>query len=178
MQPGLDVGRLVFLDESSAKTNMVRTRGRALRGQRVHACAPHGHWHTTTMIGALRADGSSACMTVGGATTTDVFGAYVRHVLVPFLRPGDVVVMDNLSPHKDAAVLSRIRATGATPVFLPAYSPDLNPIEKMWSKIKEFLRGAMARTEEALDRAVAAALGRVSASDALGWFASCGYTIS
>jgi transposase len=132
---------LIFLDESGAKTNLTRLRGRAPRGQRVHGSAPHGHWNVTTLLGALRLDGSTACLAIEGATDTEVFATYVKEVLSPMLKPGDVVVMDNLAPHKDAATLELIRQQGADVRFLPAYSPDLNPIEKMWSKVKSSLRG-------------------------------------
>ena len=155
---------------------MTRLRGRAPRGHRVHASSPHGHWQVTTMIGALRLDGSTACMTVDGATDTDVFQACVRDVLCPTLRAGDKVVMDNLAPHKDAATIALIQQTGAQAIFLPAYSPDFNPIEKMWSKIKSSLRRAEARTKPELLAAIAAALASVKPQDALGWFASCGYS--
>jgi transposase len=167
---------LIFLDESGAKTNMTRLCGRALRGQRVHAKSPHGHWNTTTMIGSIRLDGSTACMTIEGAADTEVFQAYVRQVLRPTLRPGDVVIMDNLSPHKSEQTLSLLEEAGVEILFLPAYSPDLNPIEKMWSKIKSCLRSAEARTEAALIEAIAAALASVTRQDAVNWFASCGYS--
>ena len=178
MQPSIHPAKLVFLDESGAKTDMTRLRGRATRGKRVYDTAPHGHWCTTTMISSIRHDGTTACMTIEGPTTTDVFRAYVRHILVPTLRPGDMVILDNLSSHKNADTLALIEQTGATVKFLPAYSPDLNPIEKMWSKIKEFLRAAKARTQEALEEAIANALNKISARDAAGWFQSCGYTIT
>ena len=155
---------------------MTRRCGRAQRGQRVHARAPAGHWQTTTMLSSIRLDGSTACMTIEGATDTEVFQTYVREVLRPTLRPGDLVVMDNLSPHKHDPTLQLIEQTGATVRFLPAYSPDLNPIEKMWSKVKQFLRGAEARTGEELQAAIAAALASVTAQDAINWFASCGYS--
>jgi transposase len=122
-------------------------------------------------------NGSTACLTVEGAADTEVFQAYVRSVLVPTLRAGDLVVLDNLSPHKHEPTLALIRQAGAEVLFLPAYSPDLNPIEKMWSKIKNFLRTAEARTEEALLRAIAAALQTITPQDALNWFACCGYSI-
>jgi transposase len=157
---------------------MTRLRGRAPKGQRVYDAAPHGHWRTTTMISSIRHDGTTACMTIDGPTTSDVFREYVRHVLEPTLRPGDIVILDNLSSHKHADALTLIEKAGATVKFLPAYSPDLNPIEKMWSKIKEFLRAAKARTREALEKAIANALNKVSARDAAGWFQSCGYTIT
>lgn len=115
-------------------------------------------------------------MAVDGATDTDVFVHYVRHVLVPSLHPGDIVVLDNLGAHKDSEALALIDAAGAELRFLPPYSPDLNPIEKMWSKVKAFLRGAKARTQEELYKAIGAALEMVTAQDAEGWFQSCGYT--
>jgi len=127
------------------------------------------------MISSVRLDGSTACMAVDGATDADVFRQYVRHVLLPALRPGDIVVLDNLSPHKDKQAIELIRSAGTDVWFLPPYSPDLNPIEKMWSKIKEFLRAAKARTQEALLNAIAAALKAITQQDAKGWFQSCGY---
>ena len=157
---------------------MTRLRGRAPRGERLHAKAPHGHWKTTTMIACLRLDGSTRCMTIESATDTLVFREYVKHFLCPSLRAGDVVVMDNLSPHKSAETLALIAAAGATVRFLPAYSPDLNPIEKMWSKVKASLRGAAARTLAELERAIDAALQSVTTQDAHGWFQSCGYNLS
>jgi len=155
---------------------MTRQRGRAPRGERVHASAPAGHWQTTTMISSLRLDGTTACMTIPGATDTEVFRAYVAEVLCPTLRPGDLVVMDNLAPHKSDPTLELITAAGAEVLFLPAYSPDLNPIEKMWSKIKALLRSAEARTPGELVAAIGAALTQVTTQDALGWFVSCGYS--
>jgi transposase len=172
----LDPARLVFLDEAGAKTNMTRLRGRAQRGKRVHASSPHGHWHTTTMISSIRLDGSTACMTIEGATDAEVFRAYVHGVLCPTLRAGDVVIMDNLSPHKNELTLSLIAQAGAAILFLPAYSPDLNPIEKMWSKVKASLRSAEARTLPDLTQAIASALKNVTPQDAMNWFASCGYS--
>ncbi len=129
------------------------------------------------MISSVRLDGSTACMTIEGATDTVVFQAYVREVLCPSLRPGDLVIMDNLSPHKSEPALALIAAAGASVRFLPAYSPDLNPIEMMWSKLKALLRAAEARTAEELRRAIAAALRQVSAQDAAHWFAACGYSM-
>jgi transposase len=168
---------LVFLDESAATTNLTRLRGRAPRGQRLLAKAPHGHWRTTTMISSVRLDGTTACMTIDGATDTAVFQAYVREVLCPSLRPGDIVIMDNLSPHKNEQTIALIAAVGASVRFLPAYSPDLNPIEMMWSKLKALLRAAEARTAGQLQDAIAAALQRISTQDAAHWFAACGYSI-
>jgi transposase len=167
---------LIFLDESGAKTNMTRRCGRALKGERVHARTPHGHWNTTTMISSIRLNGSTACMALEGTTDTESFRAYVGQVLVPTLRPGDIVVMDNLSPHKSDPTLALITKAGAQVLFLPAYSPDLNPIEKMWSKVKSLLRGAEARTPADLITAIGQALARVTPQDAIGWFTSCGYS--
>jgi transposase len=167
---------LIFLDESGAKTNLSRLRGRAQRGERVHAAKPQGHWQTTTMISSIRVDGTTACMTLEGATDTEVFRAYVHQVLSPTLRAGDVVILDNLSPHKSDGTLELIKKRGAEVRFLPAYSPDLNPIELMWSKVKNSLRSAEARTASALTRAIAAALDSVTAQDARNWFAHCGYS--
>lgn len=155
---------------------MTRLRGRAPRGERCHASAPAGHWRTTTMLASLRLDGSTTCMAIEGATDSEVFTTYVSKVLRPTLRPGDLVIMDNLAPHKAAAALDQIAQAGAVAVFLPSYSPDLNPIEKMWSKLKALLRAAEARTWEYLLPAIAAALAKVTAKDAIGWFASCGYS--
>lgn len=167
---------MIFLDESCAKTNLTRLRGRAPRGQRVQAACPCGHGHTTTLIGALRLDGSTACMSIEGAADTPVFDAYVRQVLLPTLRAGDIVVRDNLSPHKNAPTLALLAQAGVAVKFLPAYSPDLNPIEKMWSKVKAALRRAEARTPAQLLIAIGQALRSVTPQDALNWFASCGYS--
>jgi transposase len=128
------------------------------------------------MMASLRLDGRTECMTLEGATDTESFRAYVEVLLVPALQPGDIVVMDNLSPHKSDPTLSLMTAAGAQVLFLPAYSPDLNPIEKMWSKVKALLRAAEARTPADLLRAIGQALAQVTAKDALGWFVSCGYS--
>ena len=155
---------------------MTRLRGRARKGARVMGHAPHGHWGTTTMLGSIRWDGTCACMAVDGATDREVFREYVRHVLAPTLRPGDIVVLDNLAAHQDAEALALIGKARAAVRFLPPYSPDLNPIEKMWSKVKAFLRRAKARSQEDLYDAIGAALQTVTAQDAENWFQSCGYT--
>ena len=169
---------LVFLDESAAKTNMPRLRGRAVRGERVHDQAPASHWCATTMIGALRLDGRTVCMTIKGATDGEVFRAFVRQVLLPTLQPGEVVVLDNLAAHKQPATLGLLAQAGVGVRFLPPYSPDLNPIEPMWSKVKTALRSAKARTASALNRAIAGALAAVTPTNAAGWFAGCGYDIT
>ena len=128
------------------------------------------------MISSIRLDGTTACMALEGTTDTESFRAYVNQVLLPTLRPGDLVVMDNLSPHKSDPTLALITNAGAQVLFLPAYSPDLNPIEKMWSKIKSLLRTAEARTPADLITAIGQALTKVTSQDALGWFVSCGYS--
>ena len=171
----MDLRHFVFLDESGAKTNMTRRYGRSFDGQRLVDGTPHGHWCTTTILSSIRLDGTTAAMVIEGATDAAVFQAYVRQVLIPTIRPGDIVVMDNLSPHKSPGIAEAIEAAGAEVWFLPPYSPDFNPIEKMWSKIKAFLRAVKARTYDALLQAIAAALRTISSSDVTGWFASCGY---
>jgi len=128
------------------------------------------------MIGALRLQGPGACVSVEGATDTEIFEAYVRDALCPTLRPGDVVVMDNLSPHKASRALALIAQAGAEVRFLPAYSPDLNPIEPMWSKVKAGLRSAEARTEPTLLAAIGASLATITSQDARNWFGHCGYS--
>lgn len=128
------------------------------------------------MISSVRFEGTRACLTIEGATNAEVFRAYVREVLVPSLRAGDIVILDNLGAHKDQRALALLEAAGAQVRFLPAYSPDLNPIEMMWSKVKALLRKAQARTHSDLLRAIAAALACVCAQDALGWFVACGYS--
>lgn len=167
----------MFLDESGAKTNMTRLRGRAPRGRRLHAAAPSGRWQSTTMISSIRLDGTTACMHLSGAADTAAFVTYIEQVLCPTLRPGDIVVMDNLSVHKSPEVQRLVEAVGAEVRFLPAYSPDLNPIEKMWSKIKNSLRSLEARTPAQLDEAISTAFSKITPKDAMGWFASCGYSI-
>lgn len=154
---------------------MTRLRGRCAGGQRLVCSAPHGHWCTTTLLGSIRLDGNTEGMAIEGATDQDVFLAYAGKILAPTLRPGDIVVMDNLAPHKNPAVEEIIRAAGAEVWYLPPYSPDLNPIEQMWSKVKALLRKAAARTAETLVEAIGNALRSVSVSDATGWFLNCGY---
>jgi transposase len=171
----LDLDRLVFLDESGSQTSMTRTRGRAPKGQRVLAKVPGGHWKIVTMISAIRTAGPFATASVVGATDSDVFRTYVRQVLAPQLHPGDVVVMDNLSPHKASGVREAIESVGATLRYLPPYSPDFNPIENMWSKVKGKLRSLAARSVESLHDAIATAVGTVTPTDCVGFFHHCGY---
>jgi transposase len=141
----LTIDRLVFIDETWATTNMTRRYGRAKRGARLIAAVPHGHWKTTTFIGALRADGLSAPTVFDGPINGARFLAYVQQVLVPSLKPGDIVILDNLSSHKVAGVREAIQAAGAELRYLPPYSPDLNPIEQMFAKLKALLRARLPR---------------------------------
>lgn len=154
---------------------MTRRCGRCKGGERLVDSTPQGRWETTTMIGALGAQGSTALMVIEGPTDAAVFRAYVKHVLVPTLRRDEIVVLDNLSSHKSPEISAMIEAAGAELWPLPPYSPDFNPIEKMWSKVKEFLRGYKARGTEELYRAVRHALKKIAPQDARGWFESCGY---
>jgi transposase len=173
---GVDPARVRFVDETGATTAMTRTHGRAPAGERVHGAVPGGHWKVTSVIGTLGVKGGiEAAMTLEGAVDADAFRAYVDRVLVPTLSAGDVVVMDNLSSHRAVGVRESIESAGAALVYLPPYSPDLNPIEKAWSKVKKLLRDAAARTQEALESAIAAALSAVTAGDARAFFNSCGY---
>ena len=174
-RPDLRPESLVFIDESGAQTNLVRRRGRCLAGERLVAAVPHGHWKTTTMISAVRLTGACASVMVDGPVDADVFRAYVQWSLAATLGDGDIVVMDNLQSHKAAGVREMIEATGATLRYLPPYSPDLNPIENMWSKVKENLRSAAARSFDALQTAVWSALDRVTPNDCSGFFRHCGY---
>jgi transposase len=169
--------RLIFIDETWAKTNMTRLRGRAPRGQRLIAKTPHGHWKTTTLIAALGLTGIRGSMVVDGAINGDVFEAFVERVLVPELRPGDVVIMDNLSSHKRERVRELIESRDAMLKFLPPYSPDLNPIEMVFSKIKQSLRSLAARTQETLWGAMQSVLDAVTVSDATNCFRHAGYTL-
>ena len=167
---------LVFLDESGAKTNMTRLYGRAPLGERCFDHAPDGRWKTVTMLSSIRLDGTTECLVFAGALDRCTFEAYVKESLAPALKEGDVVVMDNLRAHKSPTAQQAIAARGARVLFLPAYSPDLNPIEKMWSKVKQLLRGLKAWNDDELFTAIGQALDKVTASDAKGWFAACGYS--
>jgi transposase len=173
----VDPTKLVFLDESGASTAMDRTHGRASSGVRVDGPVPHGHWKVLTLTAAVRLGGvpESACLAFDGATDTAAFAIDVERGLAPALRPGDIVVMDNLNAHKDPEVIATIELAGASVWHLPPYSPDFNPIEQMWSKVKSILRSLKARTAEALLDAIGVALRAVTAADAHGWFAHCGY---
>lgn len=156
---------------------MTRLYARCQGGERIHESAPEGHWKVLTTLGAMSRQGLVATMTVESATDGDVFDAFLEQVLCPKLKPGDVVVMDNLNVHKMDRVRELIEAAQARLLYLPPYSPDLNPIEQAWSKFKQFLRSAKARTAEALDQAVSAALETITADNAKAWFHHCGYGI-
>lgn len=173
-----DPERLKFVDESGINLALTRLFGRAPKGQRVVDSAPKNYGDNVTLLGVLSAAGVEALMTVNGATDGDIFLVFVRKVLAPTLREGDVVIWDNLGAHRSIAVREAVEATGARLVFLPPYSPDMNPIERCWSKIKTFLRAAKARTREALEAALKQALATVTESDARAWFAHCGYALN
>jgi len=166
----VNLRRLVFLDESGAKTNMTRLYARSKKGRRALDYAPQGHWNTTTMVAGVTWDAPLAPMVLDGPMDADAFEAYVEQVLVPALPPASIVVMDNLSPHKTASVERMIPKPQAEIWYLPPYSPDFNPIEHMWSQIKSHLRSAKAETKEELWSAVATALGRVTPQDIQGYF--------
>lgn len=174
-QPTLDSDSFIFVDETWASTNMTRSHGRCPRGERLVMEVPHGHWKTTTFVVGLRASGLVAPTVVDGPMTGDVFVAYVRQQLVPTLRPGDVVVMDNLSSHKRSGVRPAIEAAGAELRYLPPYSPDLNPIERAFSKLKAKLRAAEKRTVSELETYLGEALDGFSPDECENYFTSCGY---
>jgi len=167
--------RLIFLDEAGSHVGLTRTHARGPRGHRVRDRVPRNRGRVLTMIGALTVLGLQALMTVEGGTTAEVFLRFVRDHLVPLLQPGDLVVMDNLGAHHAKGVRDAIEATGARVLYMPPYSPDLNPIELAWSKLKSILRRMGARTPEALRRAVHEAASLIDHFDALGWFHHCGY---
>lgn len=169
--------RWVFLDESGAQSNLTTRYGRSPQGQRCIDHTPHGHRQNTTLLSAIRSEGviQQATVQIDGAMDAAVFRGYVEHCLAPALRPGDIVVMDNLQSHKDADVIRAIEAVGAGVWFLPPYSPDLNPIEKLWSKVKARLRRAQARNFNTLGQAFAQALQAVQPDECLNYFRSCGY---
>jgi transposase len=176
-QLGLDPAKLIFLDETWAKTNMTRLRGRCPVGERLVEKVPHGHWKTTTLVAALDHRGVRCSATVDGAVNRDVFEAFVEQVLCPTLSPGDVVVLDNLSSHKGAKASALVERTGATLLFLPPYSPDLNPIELAFSKLKQLLRSTGYRAVDALWTDVQRLLDRITPSDAANFIRHCGYPL-
>jgi transposase len=154
---------------------MTRLYGRSFQGERCYDSAPHGHWTTVTVLSSIRLDGETESVVFEGAVDRKMFDGYVKSILAPSLRPGDIVIMDNLSAHKSPNAHAAVKGKQAEIMFLPAYRPDLNPIEKMGSKIKQILRGIQARTHEELFAGVGKALSLVSENEAQGWFKSCGY---
>jgi transposase len=176
-QCGLDPAKIVFIDETWAKTNMTRLRGRAPVGERLVAKVPHGHWKTTTLIAALDQKGMRCSMTLDGAVNRAAFESFVQQILIGTLSGGDVVVMDNLSSHKGGRVKKLIESAGATLLYLPPYSPDLNPIEQAFSKVKQLLRSAAHRTMEGLWQNMQSLLDQITAANAANYLRHCGYTL-
>jgi transposase len=173
---GGDFSRVTFIDESGAMTNLVRSHGRSPQGSRCVAYAPNGHWKVMTAVAAIRLSGMSAAATMACSMDGELFQTYLRLALLPVLGAGDVVVMDNLSSHKHPRVRELIESAGAKLLYLPPYSPDFNPIEMIWSKVKRLLRTAAARTIDALHEAFGLAMRAVTPVDILGCFRHCGYT--
>jgi transposase len=169
----VDPKRLVFLDETGAKTNMTRLYARARKGERAIDHTPHGHWSTTTLVAGLTCSGPVAPMALDGPMDAISFEAYVQQMLVPTLKPGAIVVMDNLGAHKPSAIARLLNEAGIGLWYLPPYSPDFNPIELMWSKVKTSLRSAKARTLDTLYPAIADALREISVEDSRGYFSHC-----
>lgn len=174
----LPADRFVFLDESGANLTLARRYGRALRGERCPGTAPRNYPTNLTLIASCTLAGIGPSMVLDGAMDGAAFRVYLEQVLVPSLQQGQIVVMDNLSVHKQAAVRAAIRQAGCHPLYLPSYSPDFNPIELAFSKIKAYLRRVGVRTQEALEQAIGAAIDRITASDAHGYFRHCGFTLS
>ncbi len=174
-QDRIDPRRLVFIDETWAKTNMAPLRGWGPRGERLKGQAPFGHWNTVTFLAALRHDRIDAPWVLDGPINGEAFLTYVEKVLVPTLTPGDIVIMDNLSSHKGVAVRKAIRSTGARLFFLPPYSPDLNPIEQVFAKLKHLLRKAAERSKEALWRRIGSLLDLFSAQECANYLENAGY---
>jgi transposase len=174
-QLDLDPARLVFIDETWASTNMARRYGRAERGQRLRVGVPHGHWKTTTFVAGLRTTGLVAPFVLDGPINRDAFETYVACVLVPELAPGDMVIMDNLSSHKGPMVRAMIEAAGATLLYLPPYSPDFNPIENAFAKLKALLRKASERTVDGLWTAIGRILDAFTPRECANYFAAAGY---
>jgi transposase len=174
-QARLDPGRLVFIDETWIKTSMAPLRGWGQKGARLRAFSPHGHWRTLTFLGALRCDQLTAPCVFDGPINGECFRAYVEQQLVPVLRPGDIVIMDNLGSHKSAALRRMIRAAGARLWYLPPYSPDLNPIEQAFAKIKHRMRAAQKRTVEDVWRHIGSLVQTIESTECTNYFANAGY---
>jgi transposase len=171
----LDVKKLIFLDETWAKTNMTRLYGRSPRGARLLACAPYGHWNTTTFLAGLRHDGIIAPFVLDGPINGEAFLAWTQQLLAPELRPGDIVIADRLGSHKSEAVRKLIETCGAELKLLPSYSPDLNPIEQVFAKLKALLRKAAPRTRDTLWRTIGQKLSMFSPAECLNYLRHCGY---
>ena len=171
----MDASRFVFLDETGTATNMTRRYGRCPKGERLVDATPHGHWKITTFVAGLRSHGLTAPLVLDGPMTGEVFRAYVEQMLAPSLAPGDVVVMDNLSAHKVAGVREAIGAAGASLLYLPPYSPDLNPIEQLFAKLKALLRRAAARTKDVLWTAIGELIEAFTPDECHNYLANCGY---
>ncbi len=174
-QLDLDPARLVFIDETWASTNMARRRGRAPKGERLRASIPHGHWKTTTFVAGLRLTGMAAPFVLDGPINRDAFEAYVEKILVPELEPGDIVVMDNLSSHKGPRIRELIEAAGARLIYLPPYSPDFNPTENAFAKLKALLRKAAERTVDGLWTAIGRLVDVFTPQECANYFAAAGY---
>jgi transposase len=173
---GQRTARLVFLDETGASTKMARLYGWGPKAKRVVSQVPHGHWQTTTFVAALRTTGLTAPLVIDGAMNGELFLAYVQQQLIPTLNPGDIVVMDNLSSHKSAGVRAALEAAGCTVMYLPPYSPDLNPIELAFSKLKTLLRKHAERTVESLWNRIGQLVGEFATQECSNYFRHCGYT--
>ena len=173
----MNPAQLVFIDETWATTNMTRRLGRCPRGQRLVAAVPHGHWKTSTFVAALRTKGLTAPLILDGAMNGDAFRAYVEQFLAPTLAPGDIVIMDNLGSHKVSGVCQAIEARGASLLYLPPYSPDLNPIEQSFAKLKTLIRKAAARTRETLWNSIGDLIKRFTPDECANYFANAGYVI-
>lgn len=174
-QPDLDPARLVFIDETGASTKMARLRGRCLRGERLRSGIPHGHWETTTFVAGLRLGGFTAPMVLDGPMTGPWFLAYTEQILAPTLCPGDVVILDNLPAHKGRKIRAAIERQGASLLLLPPYSPDFNPIENAFAKLKALLRKAAARTIDGLWATIGRLLDLFTPQECANYFAAAGY---
>jgi transposase len=174
-QPSLDPARLVFIDETGTSTNMTRLRGRARRGARLVGRVPHGHWKITTFVAGLRCDAVTAPFVIDRPMNGPIFRTYLERCLIPTLTPGDIVIMDNLSSHKVAGVREAIEAAGARLVYLPPYSPDLNPIEQLFAKLKALLRKAAERSIEALWATIGRLLDAFSPAECANYLRHAGY---
>ena len=171
----MDPARFVFLDETGTTTNMARRYGRSPLGERLVAAVPHGHWRTTTFVAGLRQSGVVAPLVLDGPMTGPAFRAYVEQFLAPALTPGDVVVLDNLAAHKVAGIRQALAAAGASLLYLPPYSPDLNPIEQLFAKLKALLRKAAARTRDELWSTIGRLLATIPPAECINYLGHCGY---